>query len=76
MQMSMFEAFFEFVLEVIREFLNDWLFRSFTYIGALFKKVFKKKEFKDILKEPWNTRLGFLIIVVLLILFIFLFEQF
>ncbi len=42
----------------------------FKLIGASLKWCFYlgKKSYKDILKEEWNTRLGFFLIVIILVI--------
>jgi len=66
----MLEGIVDFVLFI----LNEVFLGSLKYIGASFKKIYKKKEFKEILKEDWNTILGLVIVFILIVLIIYFIE--
>lgn len=64
----MLDSILEFIGGIIREAIPDLL----RLLGACIKWIFYlgKRKFKDIQKEEWNMRVGFIFVVIMLVLFI------
>jgi hypothetical protein len=64
-------SFFE---DLIAIFLQEVLFGSFKYIGIGTKWFFYlgKKPISQVRKENWNTRVGFVVFIVLILFIVYL----
>jgi hypothetical protein len=64
----------DFLLDFISEFISQFIFDKFKWIGIFIKWIFYlgKKPINQIKKENWNNRIGFITIISLIGLIIYL----
>lgn len=64
-------SFFE---ELIATFFQEVLYEAIKWIGIVIKWLFYlgKKPISEIKKENWNTRIGFIVFILLILFIVYL----
>ena len=64
----------DIILDYISEFIRQFIFDKLKWIGIIIKRIFYlgKKPINQIKKENWNNRIGFITIISLFGIIIYL----
>jgi hypothetical protein len=64
----------DILLDFLSEFITQFIFNKLKWIGIIIKWIFYfgKKPISKLKKESWNSRIGFIAILSLIILIIYI----